>query len=123
VDLLVSFAYAAAAEKVLDEPLPTGMGLRVHVPEKASSSNVVEVGLDGLCDFDDLDIHQVRGFRDASIFEGQTQTSAQMQQAVAELIDSLPSVCYLLDDLKRFYINDLLPISDRGDEKTFGAEG
>lgn len=75
MDLLVSFAYAAAAEKVLDEPLPTGMGLRVRIPEKASSSKVVQVGSDGLCDFDDLDIHQVRRFHDASIFEGQTQTS------------------------------------------------
>ena len=57
VDLLVSLAYVAAAEGVLDEPLPRGMGLRVRRPAKAD----VRVDDDGLCEFDSLDLRNVRG--------------------------------------------------------------
>jgi ubiquitin-conjugating enzyme E2 Q len=106
VDLLVSIAYAAAAENVLDEPLPIGMGLRVKVPDLPKAppnmqsqtpgwlplfatppvvpigmgppatattlpgavgqppatditAEKLQVGTDGLCDFDDLSISQV----------------------------------------------------------------
>lgn len=57
VDLLVSLAYVAAAEGVLDEPLPRGMGLRVHRPEGFN----VQVDNDNLCEFDSLSLQHVRG--------------------------------------------------------------
>lgn len=57
VDLLVSLAYVAAAEGVLDEPLPRGMGLRVHRPEGSN----VQVDNDNLCEFDSLSLQHVRG--------------------------------------------------------------
>jgi ubiquitin-conjugating enzyme E2 Q len=99
VDLLVSITYAAAAENVLDEPLPIGLGLRVPVPDVQvppntqgqspawlylggvpmplagptatfqagyghppvmdKTTNKIQVGTDGLCDFDDLSISEV----------------------------------------------------------------
>lgn len=86
MDLLVSIAYTAAADQALDEPLPTGMGLRVPVPDLKKSVPVAPVnslprwshpnigisatplvptahsltpGPDGLCDFDEMDILEV----------------------------------------------------------------
>jgi ubiquitin-conjugating enzyme E2 Q len=65
-------AYTAAAEQVLDEPLPVGLGLRVSVPDmnKVSSppglltasltAQPPKTGPDGLCEFDQLSISQVR---------------------------------------------------------------
>ncbi|KAJ7323662.1 hypothetical protein DFH08DRAFT_969210 [Mycena albidolilacea] len=76
VDLLVSLCYSAAAERVLDEPLPKGMALRVPPPDKARITTTpvnnyqmyqnpraanaaatvpaanYHVGLDGLVEFD-----------------------------------------------------------------------
>lgn len=84
VDLLVSIAYAAAAEGVIDEPLPVGMALRVPLPNESlilppptqynmngqTYEAVVEqptaprrkplVGNDGLYEFDALDLPLVR---------------------------------------------------------------
>lgn len=57
MDLLLSLAYVAAAEGVLDEPLPRGMGLRVRRPANAT----VQVDDDGLCELDLLDLRDVRG--------------------------------------------------------------
>ena len=78
--LLVSIAYTAAADGVLvDEPLPTGMGLRVPVPDPKSCVPAAAVymrrytapavapagtrtcvpsvpGPDGFCEFDEMDI-------------------------------------------------------------------
>jgi ubiquitin-conjugating enzyme E2 Q len=83
VDLLVSIAYTAAAEKVIDDPLPKGMGLRVPVPDPkdvvpvvvppynyaqpvpvpstttTEPTGTVVCGPDRLCDFDDLNIWEV----------------------------------------------------------------
>ncbi|KAJ7458741.1 hypothetical protein B0H11DRAFT_2286534 [Mycena galericulata] len=101
VDLLVSLTYSAAAEGVIDEPLPVGMALRVPPPDKsrivaapvtyghaylqaqaaapAVAQNVeVPVGLDGLVDFDSLPIEQMRA-------------------SIAGLIDTLPAI----DEMKR----------------------
>lgn len=81
----MSITYAAAAEQVIDEPLPVGLGLRVPVPRVppplpaqpmyfatlqpqpvavpvVQKRGEVVVGEDGLCDFDDLEMGQVRGF-------------------------------------------------------------
>ena len=63
----------------MDEPLPVGLGLRVRVPAQHAANAVGPfyysppqvppgpqkspvVGPDGLCEFDDLDIWQVRHF-------------------------------------------------------------
>ncbi|KAJ3847933.1 hypothetical protein EV368DRAFT_76467 [Lentinula lateritia] len=91
VDLLVSITYAAAIESVLDEPLPIGMGLRVPLPDtmlmipgghlqnNIATTTPLEsprppvVGSDCLCDFDDLDLQQMRA-------------------SVVQLLDSLPPV-------------------------------
>jgi ubiquitin-conjugating enzyme E2 Q len=82
VDLLVSIAYTAAADQVLDEPLPIGMGLRVPVPDPKRCVPVPPVNSqwalpnvsapapgptacpptpdpDGLCEFDELGILEV----------------------------------------------------------------
>jgi ubiquitin-conjugating enzyme E2 Q len=73
VDLLVSLAYCAAVEGVLDEPLPIGLGLRVPIPAASSlpqgpiNHRVSDIpwtftpptGEDGLCDFDRLDKRSV----------------------------------------------------------------
>lgn len=58
VDLLVSLAYSAAAGGVLEDPLPVNLGLRVKPPK--SSFSTPGLGMDGLCDFDALDIVGVR---------------------------------------------------------------
>jgi ubiquitin-conjugating enzyme E2 Q len=97
VDLLVSLTYSAAAEGVLDQPLPVGMGLRVPVPHSRapdSSQSVVtapvlngispvakqptspkkprlESGADRLYDFDEMNLVQVRSLRMAT-FDCQT---------------------------------------------------
>jgi hypothetical protein len=77
VDLLVSIAHSAAAEGVIDEPLPVGMALRVPLPDMSKilgpptlfslltpqpviQSGTAVAGPDGLCDFDDLSLIQVR---------------------------------------------------------------
>ncbi|KAJ7320981.1 hypothetical protein DFH08DRAFT_713280 [Mycena albidolilacea] len=98
VDLLVSLCYSAAAEGVLDEPLPKGMALRVPPPDKARITAApvaphhmynqpaavpvadvdYQVGLDGLVEFDGLPVEHMRA-------------------SIAAMIDTLPSV----DDMKR----------------------
>ncbi|KAJ7825229.1 hypothetical protein B0H14DRAFT_3468718 [Mycena olivaceomarginata] len=101
VDLLVSLCYSAAAEGVLDEPLPRSMGLRVPPPDKAritttpvnnyqmyqnpGAANAAatvpaanyQVGLDGLVEFHQLPVEHMR-------------------VSIAGLVDTLPSV----DDMK-----------------------
>ncbi|KAJ3740793.1 hypothetical protein DFH05DRAFT_1528585 [Lentinula detonsa] len=118
VDLLVSITHAAAAENVLDEPLPIGMGLRVPPPDTpkdipspiyAASSvtgrttagvtmmnngavapvapslqpqtQTQPVGFDGLYDFDELGLQQMRA-------------------SVMQLLDSLPPVG-VISDMKK----------------------
>jgi ubiquitin-conjugating enzyme E2 Q len=63
VDLLVSLAYVAAAEQVLDEPLPRGLSLKV--PD-ASNNGLMR-------DFDNLAVNEMRA-------------------AIVQLIDTLPPV-------------------------------
>ncbi|KAF7329967.1 UBIQUITIN-CONJUGAT-2 domain-containing protein [Mycena kentingensis (nom. inval.)] len=101
VDLLVSLTYSAAAEGVLDQPLPVGMALRVPLPDKSRVQAAPQTaygahfnqpqpqvstdlpagfkaGVDGLVDFDVLPVPYMRA-------------------AIVTLIDSLPSV----DDMKK----------------------
>lgn len=79
VDLLVSLAYTAAVEGVLEEP-PIGMALRVPeplgsiiasnrgafhaapeaTPPPPATPISVKVGADGLCDFDEMGLPEVR---------------------------------------------------------------
>lgn len=80
VDLLVSLAFICAGEGVMDEPLPIGMGLRVPLPEVATTLTQspsytgyylnqqppdpeipkdLQPGSDGLVDFDELTREQV----------------------------------------------------------------
>lgn len=83
VDLLVSIAYTAAADQVLEDPLPIGMGLRVSVPDPkrcvlVPTTTFASVmpgavvppvltpiqappipGPDGLCEFDEMGILEV----------------------------------------------------------------
>ncbi|KAI0750412.1 hypothetical protein C8Q74DRAFT_1309949 [Fomes fomentarius] len=72
VDLLVSLTYIAAGEGALDAPLPIGMGLRVPCKSASPASQ----GPDGLYDFDQLKI-------------------SQMRDAIVQLIDTLPSIAEL----------------------------
>jgi ubiquitin-conjugating enzyme E2 Q len=81
VDLLVSLAYNSASEGAMDDPLPVGLGLRVPTPitpeftaqpplnlyfaNNAAVStptvpNMTNIAADGLCEFDELDLNQVR---------------------------------------------------------------
>ncbi|KAG5647979.1 hypothetical protein DXG03_007013 [Asterophora parasitica] len=78
VDLLVSVAHSAAAEQVIEDPLPIGMGIRVPFPKGELPPEEVTVGPDGLCDFDDLSLEMMRA-------------------CIVELINSLPSV----EDMKK----------------------
>ncbi|KAJ6550837.1 hypothetical protein DFH09DRAFT_1039150 [Mycena vulgaris] len=100
VDLLVSLTYSAAAEGVVDEPLPRGLLLRVPPPDRARVAvaqptpyqmhvnpgqaapppvpMTYQVGVDGLVDFDALPIELMRA-------------------SIAGLIDTLPSI----EDMKR----------------------
>ncbi|KAF7436633.1 hypothetical protein PC9H_003466 [Pleurotus ostreatus] len=88
VDLLVALAYSAAAEGVMDDPLPIGMALRVALPTRtvpgawlaqmpSLQATATEEPLtpdeDGLYDFDQLSKHKMR-------------------MAIAELINSLPPI-------------------------------
>lgn len=99
VDLLVSMAYAAAAEGIMDDPLPIGLGLRVPLPPKDTivvqpvqralhvlsapapapappvddRQSKAAAGPDGLCEFDDMD-------------------KGQMRASIVAMINSLPSV-------------------------------
>lgn len=78
MDLLVSLTHSAATEQVLDDPLPTGLGLRVPLPDSSKiqepprypygpvpvpqnppSPIQIATGPDGLCDFDDLTLQMV----------------------------------------------------------------
>lgn len=91
VDLLVSLAYSAAVGGVLEDPLPVNFGLRVKPPKTGSSAP--GPGVDGLCDFDALDITGVRMIclllrTLAHLCAG----TGQKRTAIAELIDSLPPV-------------------------------
>ncbi|KAJ7641952.1 hypothetical protein FB45DRAFT_1054322 [Roridomyces roridus] len=100
VDLLVSLAYSAASEGVIDDPLPVGMALRVPPPDQsrvvaapvarfshlggvmpqqgAVPLSTAKVGTDGLVDFDAL-------------------PKEHMRASIAMMIDSLPSI----DEMKR----------------------
>ncbi|KDR71552.1 hypothetical protein GALMADRAFT_253891 [Galerina marginata CBS 339.88] len=97
VDLLVSLAYVSASEGSMEDPLPIGLGLRVPIPTGAVAApaanmyqsvpvpqpepevpKVLVPGPDGLCDFDDL-------------------TLPQMRHCIAKLINTLPSV----EDMKK----------------------
>lgn len=96
VDLLVSLTYSAAAEGVVDDPLPVGLTLRVPPPDRAhivyqqatpyqpqpavqpATPVSYQTGTDGLVDFDILPVEHMRA-------------------SIAGLIDSLPSV----DEMKR----------------------
>ncbi|KAF9788386.1 hypothetical protein BJ322DRAFT_1002310 [Thelephora terrestris] len=80
VDLLVSLAYSAAVGGVLEDPLPVNLGLRVKPPRTGSSSP--GLGVDGLCDFDALDINGKRA-------------------AIADLIDSLPAITEMKRHLQK----------------------
>ncbi|KAK7457902.1 hypothetical protein VKT23_010249 [Stygiomarasmius scandens] len=121
VDLLTSLAYSAAAEGVLEDPLPIGMGLRVQsvdpgrvvkpptrshvygimagVPGIATSAatpstgtgngnpdenvaNQLEKDSDGLVDFDELSV-------------------GEMRVAIVTLIDSLPAIEEIKKHLER----------------------
>ncbi|KAI5891455.1 uncharacterized protein SCHCODRAFT_02629145 [Schizophyllum commune H4-8] len=89
VDLLVALAYSAAVEQVLDDPLPKHLGLRVPVPNNGDirapppmrgvvqtqpvALAVVQPDADGLCEFDKLEV-------------------PQMRYAIAKLIESLPKI-------------------------------
>ncbi|XP_006456406.1 hypothetical protein AGABI2DRAFT_77738 [Agaricus bisporus var. bisporus H97] len=82
VDLLVSLAYTAAIEGVLEEP-PIGMGLRVlppttkitvnskHRPQHATLNEVLDgknvTAEDGLCEFDELTLPEMRSAIVASL--------------------------------------------------------
>ncbi|KAH7925790.1 hypothetical protein BV22DRAFT_408192 [Leucogyrophana mollusca] len=79
VDLLVALAYTAAADGVLDEPLPRGLALRVPLAVESADA-------DGLYDFDKLDL-------------------LRMRQAIAQLIDSLPPI----EDMKRYLEKKVAP--------------
>ncbi|KAG6911970.1 hypothetical protein DXG01_000218 [Tephrocybe rancida] len=102
VDLLVSIAHSAATEQVLNDPLPIGLGLRVPAPDASkiqepprhysfatatpqpgieppvSHSIPVNIGSDGMCDFDELSL-------------------PMMRVAIVALIDTLPAI----DDMKK----------------------
>ncbi|KAI8977714.1 hypothetical protein BD414DRAFT_516981 [Trametes punicea] len=78
VDLLVSLAYVAAAEGSLDAPLPIGMGLQV----KCRTPQAHMHGPDRLCDFDNLDL-------------------PNMRLAIRDLIDMLPPILELKRHLER----------------------
>ncbi|KZT30052.1 hypothetical protein NEOLEDRAFT_302770 [Neolentinus lepideus HHB14362 ss-1] len=98
VDLLVSLAYIAATDGALEQPLPTGLGLRVPAttPTYLTQLNVAPshptltdlsqepAAYSGaaLVDFDRLDIHQMRA-------------------CIRYLIDSLPSVSEMKQHLEK----------------------
>lgn len=122
VDLLVSLAHVAASEGALEEPLPVGMGLRVPVPKVSASTpaqhpvyhvgvhgtaapppleppRACVVGPDGLCEFDELALVQV-GCISYIVFMSYVlahtclvSVHSQMRASIAELINTLPSVC------------------------------
>ncbi|KAL6306618.1 hypothetical protein BKA93DRAFT_773860 [Sparassis latifolia] len=77
IDLLVSLAYTSAAEGSLDEPLPSGMGLRVSLASMGPSSDP-----DGLCDFDTL-------------------SRPQMCSVIVNLMDTLPKVVDMKKHLEK----------------------
>ncbi|KAJ3560459.1 hypothetical protein NP233_g10827 [Leucocoprinus birnbaumii] len=104
VDLLVSIAYSAAVEGVLEEP-PIGMGLRVPLPKNgtnpashlrgiqpvttnASDNNPLPIppppqpGVDGLVEFDELDL-------------------PHMRSAIVTMLDSLPTVIEMRQHLMK----------------------
>ncbi|KAF8968508.1 hypothetical protein BDZ97DRAFT_1798782 [Flammula alnicola] len=102
VDLLVSLAFVSASDGAMEDPLPIGLGLRVPLPSSNAATyaqppnthpynqqniapavvpeapKVLVPGPDGLCDFDDL-------------------TLSQMRACIAKLINTLPSV----EDMKK----------------------
>jgi len=91
VDLLVSLAYSAAAGGVLEVPLPVNLGLRVRPPRTTTST--LGAGIDGLCDFDTLDITGVRAISSRPGMSTHLRTGVEQKRAaIADLIDSLPPV-------------------------------
>jgi len=106
VDLLVSLAYSSAVDGVMDDPFPIGMGLWVPLPTSSPTigpqsqpcpsfagfqlqqANPPEIpkdlqpGSDGLVDFDEL-------------------TLDQMRSCIATLINTLPSVADMKKHLEQ----------------------
>ncbi|EMD36029.1 hypothetical protein CERSUDRAFT_156784 [Gelatoporia subvermispora B] len=88
VDLLVNFAYIAAAEHALEDPLPVGLGLKF--PTKyltmCAPNPAARVNADELCDFDQLALHEMR-------------------TAIVSLLNQLPSVA----DMKAYLEQKVKP--------------
>ena len=101
----MSIAYAAAADRVLGDPLPTGMGLRVphldpkeyqpmqygygvqpHTPTPVPPA----AGSDGLYDFDEMDIMEVSKPHNMVSATFSHQTLSQMRASIVEMIDTIP---------------------------------
>ncbi|KAF8797821.1 hypothetical protein BYT27DRAFT_7204023 [Phlegmacium glaucopus] len=104
VDLLVSLAYASASDGAMDEPLPVGLGLRVPPPSSSGTSGLQQpppyyvdntiavsapsvpktftISADGLCEFDELDL-------------------MQMRLCIVKLISTLPSIEEMKKHLER----------------------
>ncbi|KAF8881664.1 hypothetical protein CPB84DRAFT_1817227 [Gymnopilus junonius] len=100
VDLLVSLAYVSASEGSMEDPLPIGLALRVPLPtgsilaqnqgyyapnpapEVPETLKTLVPGPDGLCDFDDLSV-------------------GQMRHTIAKLINTLPSIDEMKKHLQR----------------------
>lgn len=117
----MSIAYTAAADQVLGEPLPTGMGLRVPAPDPRKCHPPVNhrqfavpvaaagsatapppgpvppvVGPDGLCDFDEMGILEVSELHYAvstNISRVSDRTLLQMRASIAEMINTIPPAC------------------------------
>ncbi|GLB36141.1 putative ubiquitin-conjugating enzyme family protein [Lyophyllum shimeji] len=88
VDLLLSIAHTAATEQVLDEPFPTGLGLRVPPPD---ASKIRELARSN---------PSVTGELASAmpLLRLEHLTSVPMMRAsIAQMIDSLPAV----DDMKK----------------------
>lgn len=94
----------------MEDPLPIGLALRVPLPTGSivaqnhnyysnttpavtdETPKTFTPGPDGLCDFDDLTIGQVRIGHNRKLFPACSIFVLQMRHTIAKLINTLPSV-------------------------------
>ncbi|TFK51185.1 hypothetical protein OE88DRAFT_1658981 [Heliocybe sulcata] len=104
VDLLVSLTYIAAAEGALDQPLPTGLGLRVPSPvlQQVTTAPAVPAwnapsSYPAVADSSG----EPRGYSDADLVDFDRLDLGEMRTSITSMINSLPPIIEMKQYLEK----------------------